>query len=141
MSVLSSLVLCGQKLRPSTNVFCSVSSCHMRHGCTFVRTDAWLDFQPGSCVPVAQNSSRAEADAVTVRLLPQLALPVSQRTDVHVPGQCGSRGLSGIFLRQQERCTTCTRSTPLTPAIPTGSIARVLVSSVSSSPKRMVMAF
>ena len=37
--------------------------------------------------------------------------------------------------------TTCTRSTPLTPAIPTGSMAGVLVSSVSSLPKRKVLAF
>ena len=37
--------------------------------------------------------------------------------------------------------TTYTRSTPLTRAIPTRSIARVLVSSVSSFPKRNVMAF
>ena len=37
--------------------------------------------------------------------------------------------------------TTFTRSTPLTPAIPTGRKARVLVSSVSSLPKRNVMAF
>ena len=52
--------------------------------------------QPGSCVLVAQKSSRVGANAATVRLPPQLALPVSLRTDVHVPGQCGSRGLSGI---------------------------------------------
>ena len=37
--------------------------------------------------------------------------------------------------------TTWTRSIPLTPAIPTGSMARVLVSSVFSLPRRKVMAF
>ena len=37
--------------------------------------------------------------------------------------------------------TIYTRNTPLTPAIPTGNFARVLVSSISSLPKRKVMAF
>ena len=37
--------------------------------------------------------------------------------------------------------TTYTSNTPLTPAIPTGNIARVLFSSVSSLPRRKVMAF
>ena len=102
-----------------------------------------VGFQPGSCVPIVQNSSRAKVDAVTVRLSPQLALPVSQRTDDHVPDECGSRGPSGIPMTTSGALpgTTCTRSTPLTPAIPTGNMARVLVSSVSSLPKRKVLAF
>ena len=37
--------------------------------------------------------------------------------------------------------TTCPRSTPINPAISTGSMAKVLVSSVSSLPKRKVLAF
>ena len=53
-------------------------------------------FQPGSCVPVAQNSSRAEANAATVCLPPLFALPTSQRTGARDPDQCGSRGLSEI---------------------------------------------
>ena len=55
--------------------------------CTFVRTDAWQNFSRDL---VSLWSSRAKTDAVTVRLSPQFAHPVSQRTDVHVPGQCGS---------------------------------------------------
>ena len=103
-----------------------------------------VGFQPGSCVPVVRNSSRAKVDAVTVRLSPQLALPVSQRTADHVPDKCGSRGPSGILFDNKSGAppgTTCTRSTPWTPAIPTGSMARVLVSSVSSLPNRKVLAF
>ena len=95
-----------------------------------------VGFQPGFCVPVDQSSSRAKVGVVTVRLSPQLAH--------HVPDQCGSRGpLRSSFDNKSGAppCTTCTRSTPLTPAIPTGSMARVLVSSVSSSPKRKVLTF
>ena len=99
-------------------------------------------FQLGSRVPVTQNSSsRAEAGAVTVRL--------SARTLSFSKNRCpppqviAAAEVSLEFLRQEERCVTrCrTRSAAMTPAIPTGSMARVLVSSVSSLPKRQVMAF
>ena len=54
------------------------------------------EFQPGSCVFVDQSSSRAKVGAVTVRLSPQLALPVSQRTDD--PDEWGSQGPAGLPL-------------------------------------------
>ena len=57
--------------------------------------------------------------------------------------QYGNRGLSNIHSTNKSGAppgTTCTRSTPLTPAIPTRSMAIVLVSSVSSLLKRKVMA-
>ena len=74
---------------------------------------------------------------------PQLALPISQRTDVHDPDLCDNRGLSRICstTRAVVLQAPCTRSTPLTPAIPPGSTAIVLVSSVSTLPKQKVMAF
>ena len=138
-------VLDGQMLRRSTNVFCSVWSCLMRHGRLHIRQN-WcvLGFQSVSCVPVAQNSSRVEAHAATVCLSPLFALPTSQRTGARDPDQCGNRGLLKILSTAGAALspgTTYTRSTPLTPAIPTGSKARVLVSTVSSWPKRNVMAF
>ena len=83
--------------------------------CTFVRANAWLDFSQDLVSLVVQKSSRAKEDAVTVRLSPQLALPVSQRTHDHVPDQCDNK--SG--------------APPHT--TPTGSTARVLVSSDSST--------
>ena len=64
--------------------------------CTFVRTDAWLNFSQ-DCVPVAQNSSRVEANAATVCLSPLFALPTSQRTGARDPDQCGNRGLLKIL--------------------------------------------
>ena len=112
--------------------------------CTFVRTDAWLEIQPGSCVPVAQNSSKVEANAATVCLSPLFALPTSQRTGARDPDQCCNRGLFKILSTAGAALppsTTYTRNTSLTPAIPTGNIARILVSSVPSLPKRKVMAF
>ena len=36
------------------------------------------------------------ANAATVHLSPRLALPASQKTDAHVPGQCGNQGLLNI---------------------------------------------
>ena len=101
-------------------------------------------FQPGSCVRVAQNSSRVSANAATVCLSPLVALPTSQRTGARDPDQCGNRGLLKKSFDNKSGAppgTTSTRSTPLTPAFPTGSMARVLVSSVSSLPKRKVTAF
>ena len=95
---------------------------------TFIRADVWQKFSPESCVLVDQSSSNVKVGVVTVCLSSQLTLPFSQRTDDH--------DKSGA-----PPSTTCTRSTPLTPAIPTGSMARVLLSSVSSLPKRKVMAF
>ena len=125
--------------RRSTNVFFKTRTvtCGTVDG-TFIRADVWLDFSRDLVSLWTKVCQGQRAGAVTVRLSPQLATPVSQRTDDHVPGQCGSRGLSGIHSITPG--TTYTRSTPLTPAIPTGSVARVLVSSVSSLPKRKVMA-
>ena len=70
--------------------------------CTFVRTDAWLDFSRDL---VSQNSSRAEADAVTVRLSPQLATPSFSKKRCPRPGSMW-QPRSRDFLRQQERCAT-----------------------------------
>ena len=81
---------------------------------------------------------------MTVHLSPRLALPASKKkTDAHVPGQCGNQGLLKITSTTRAALLQAphTRNTPLTPAIPIGSIARVLVSSVLSLPKRKVMAF
>ena len=74
---------------------------------------------------------------------PQLALPISQRTDVHDPDLCDNRGLSRICstTRAVLLQAPCTRSTPLTPANPPESTAIVLFSSVSTLPKQKVMAF
>ena len=96
--------------------------------CTFVRTDAWLDFSRDLVSLWSKTRQGQKVDAVTVRLSPQLALPVSQRTDDHVPDQCVSLRNSFDNKSGAPPGTTSTRSTPLTPAIPTGSMARVLVS-------------
>ena len=98
-------------------------------------------FQPGSCVLVARNSSKVGANAATVHLSPRLALQASQKTNAHVPGQCGNQCLFKIPSTTRAALspgTTYTRNTPVTPAIQTGNVARVLVSSVSSLPKRKV---
>ena len=94
------------------------------------------------CGPKLVN--QVEANVATVCLSPLFALPTSQRTGARDPDQCGNRGLFKNSFDNKSGAppgTTYTRNTPLTPAIPTGSIARVLVSSVSSLPKRKVMAF
>ena len=131
-------VLDGQMLRRFTSVLCSVRSCHIWHGMLHIRQNTCVaGFQPGSCVLVAQNSSRVEANAATVCLSPLFALPTSQRTGARDPDQCGNRGLLKIL-------STAGAALPQVPhtilAIPTGSIARVLVSSVSPLPKRKVTA-
>ena len=112
--------------------------------CTFVRTDAWLDFSRDLVSPVAQNSSKVEATAATVCLPPLFALPTSQRTGARDPDLMWQpRSLKNSFESKSGAPpgTSYTGNTPLTPAIPTGRIARVLVSIVSSLPKRKVMAF
>ena len=65
--------------------------------CTFVRADMWLDFSQDLVSLWTKTCQWAEANAATVRLSPQLALPVSRRTDVHDPDQCDHRGLSKIL--------------------------------------------
>ena len=127
-----------------------VSQCfHQRDGAMFAslffaRDPGNTGTQPGSCVLVARNSSKVGSNAATVHLSPWLALPASQLTDAHVPGQRGNQGLQKNSFDNKSGAlpgTTYTRNTPLTLANPTGSTARDLVSSVSSLPKRKVMAF
>ena len=80
------LVLGGQMLRRSTNVRCSVRNCHMWHGRLHIR-QYWCvaGFQPGSRVPVAQNSSKVGANAAIVHLSPRLGLPASQKKKKQMP--------------------------------------------------------
>ena len=92
--------------------------------CTFVMRAV---FQPGSLSPwpklVKCRSKCGDCPLVTTA-----RTPVSQRTDVHGPSQCGSRR---YFKKSFDNTsgalpgTTCTRRTPLTPAIPAGSMATV----------------
>ena len=91
-------VVDGRMLRRPTNVFCSVRSCHIWHGGLHIRLNWYVaGFQPGSYVPVAENSSRVDANVATVCLLPLFALQTSQRTGARDPDQCGNRGLSKIL--------------------------------------------
>ena len=80
------LMFCGQMLRRSTNVLRSVSSCRNVAG-----------FQPGSCAPVAQNSSRVEANASTFRL---------SRTPSFPKNRCPRPRSMVQLSRQQERCSS-----------------------------------
>ena len=81
---------------------------------------------------MAQNSSRVEANAATVCLSPLFALPLLKEqvsaTQINVATEVSQK-----FFRQQERLSFSCNSNR--------SIARVLVFSVSSLPKRKVMAF
>ena len=88
---------------------------------------------------------REEANAATVCLSPLSALQTSQRTGARDPDQCGTRSLLRILsterrspkyhIHKQYSNDSCISN------IPKGWIARVLVSNVSSLPKRKVMAF
>ena len=113
------LVFCCQMLKRSTDVFCSVSNCRRWHGRLHFRQNRCVaGCQLGSCVPVAQNSSRVEANAATVRLSSQLALqfPKEQMCTAQV------NVAAELFLNSFDNKsgappgTTCTRNTPLTPA-------------------------
>ena len=131
----------GQMLRRSTNVFCSVRSCHIWHGRLHIRQSLCVSgFQPGFCVPVVKDENTCG----------ECLLSTTVRRPSFSKNRCPRprsmwqpRSLKNSFDSRSGAPpgTTYTRSAPLTPALPTGSIARVLVSSVSSLPKRNVMAF
>ena len=110
--------------------------------CAFVRTDAWLDFSRDlvSLWPKTRGRSKCgDCLLVTTVRTPSF----SENRCPRPRSMWQPRSLKNSLDNKSGAPpgTTYTRSTPLTPAIPTGSIARVLVSSVSSLPKRNVMAF
>ena len=105
--------------------------------CTFVRTDAWLDFSQDlvSLWPKTRQRSEQMRRLFTFHhgSHSQLLKEQMPTTQINVPTEVSQK-----FFRQQERRSP---KAPHTHAIPTGSIASVLVSSVSSLPKQKVMAF
>ena len=102
-----------------------VSSCHMWRGRLHLRQKlmrGWIS--AGILSPCGPKLVKGRSNA-TARSSPQLTLPVSQRRDVHGPGQCGSRSHSKLLkeqvpaihidvatevskkiFRQQERCSS-----------------------------------
>ena len=112
--------------------------------CTFVRADAWLDFSwdlVSLWSKTRQGQSRCgDCSLVTTAHTPSFS---NKNRCTRPRSMWQPRYLENSFDNKSGAPpgTTYTRNTPMTPAISTGCIARVLVSSVSSLPKRKVMAF
>ena len=133
----------GQMLRRYTNVFCSLRSCHIWPGRLHIRQSLCVTgFQPGFCVPVAQNSLRVKNKCGECLLSTTVRIPnFSKNRCPRARSMWQPRSFknSSDSRSGAPPGTTYTRNIPLTPAIPTGSITRVQVSRVSSLPKRKVM--
>ena len=111
--------------------------------CTLARTDAWLDFSQ-DLVSLWSKFVEGKSRCGDCSLVTTARTPSFSKNRCPRPRSTWQpRSLRNSFDNKSGAPPgiTYTRSAPLTPAIPTGSLARVLVSSVSSLPKRQVMAF
>ena len=111
--------------------------------CTFVRTDSWLDISRILC-PCGPKLIKGKSRCGDSSLVTTARTPSFSKNRCPRPRSMWQPRSLRNFCDIKSGAppgTTYTHSIPLTPAIPTGSMTRVLVSSVSSSPKRKVMAF
>ena len=105
--------------------------------CTFVRADAWLDFSR-DLVSLWSKTRQGKSRCGDCSLVTTARTPSFSKNRWPRPRSMWQpRSLRNSFDSRSGAPpgSTCTRSAPSAPAIPTGSMARVLVSSVSSLPK------
>ena len=98
------LVLCGQMLRRSTNVFCFVSGCYMRHGSKSELMRGWISagiLRPCGPKLVNGKSRCGDCSLVTTARTPSLLQEQMTTSQINVATKVSSK-----FFRQQERCSS-----------------------------------